>query len=209
MVVNEDGSQEHLNISEWGSLGNVVKYEINEHIIYVTFQRRMENGIHIDYLFIYGDDIRDLTFKSILSMVYKASGASNRDTIKNVVGQLQSKLKSADSSKNPQAISLLSTLNIQRSNSPSLSSTEVEYYKSKQPGGYIFRYVGKIKPTFISNSDRWFNYRYGQKTFTDITWKEYSRYYSTGFLPTFPSIGYTNYVREVEDYDWYDKKEIK
>lgn len=74
------------------------------------------------------------------------------------------------------------------SKSPSSDSKELVYKKCTIPGLYLFRYFGKIKPTFIDFGK---NEHYKIKGITkqeyDDSWNELI---GTGYLPLYPSIGY-------------------
>ena len=86
-------------------------------------------------------------------------------------------------------------VDIRLTNGPTLNISEIEYYKSNKSGGVVSRYSGKIKPTFIKTSnDINFNYTYGKRIITDRNHKQYSKYKSTGYLPQYPSIDYTDIV---------------
>lgn len=99
-----------------------------------------------------------------------------------------------------------SSLDLSKSDSPSLSSTEIDYYKSTKSGTYIHRYFGKIKPTFFDPNDYMeerFNYRFYKKIIKpqDFNSSIFQKYNGTGFSPSYPSIDYYGLDKKDEYYN--------
>ena len=81
------------------------------------------------------------------------------------------------------------------SKSPDVEITkEINYKKCITPSNYIFRYFGKIKPTFIDfNHSR----HYEIKKITTLEYNEnWEKYIKTNYLPLYPSINYF-YINEI------------
>ena len=97
------------------------------------------------------------------------------------------------------------SLSLSKAESPSLSSYEIEYYKEDNPGEWVDRQYGKIKPTFISmDNDVNFNYKYYKKRYEDLSDSEKNilkSYLNTGYPPIYPSIDYFYFTKEKEDYE--------
>ena len=96
------------------------------------------------------------------------------------------------------------SLDIIRADSPSLSTTEIQYLKSKKTGNIVERYDGKIKPTFIKPiNDLNFNYVYWKNVVEKDEYDKsvYSKYSKTGFVPLFPSIKYDSILKNKISYD--------
>lgn len=99
-----------------------------------------------------------------------------------------------------------------RADSPSLSSTEIDYFKdNSNHGKFMERYLGAIKPTFIKPNDPYmFNYLY-KKLVYDKNGYESSKYYKykdSKFQPNYPSLEYYLYDKEPLEYN-DDKKIIQ
>ena len=97
-----------------------------------------------------------------------------------------------------------SSVDLVRADSPSLSSTEIDYYKNNIAGGDgVLRLFGKIRPTFISQTDDInFNYRYSKKIIqlTDYKSTEFFRYRYSNYQPVYPSIKYFAIDKVKENY---------
>lgn len=89
------------------------------------------------------------------------------------------------------------SLYIIKTDSPSLSCDEIEYYKHDGDRNYLIRYDGKIKPCFGYGA----NYLY-YKIYIDNPDIEYiNKYSQSGYPPLFKSIKYYSYRKEKIDYD--------
>ena len=140
-----------------------------------------------NYIILLTDDISNITYQKIKSMISN-SGNGYMKILNNI-------LKSVNPTINPPMIGIQSTVDFRLADSPSLNTSEITYYKSNKSGGVALRYSGKIKPTFIkSSNDINFNYTYSKRIITDQNYKQYSKYKSTGYLPQYPSIDYTDIV---------------
>lgn len=93
-------------------------------------------------------------------------------------------------------ISINKSLFINTASSPSLSSTEIEYYKDDNAvieDCYVLRYDGKIKPTFISKSQsESMNNKYFKITVSEDIYNssDFKKYELSGYPPLYPSIGF-------------------
>lgn len=103
-----------------------------------------------------------------------------------------------------QTILLKKSLSIHRVDGPSLSTNEIEYYKSNNPGSYCCRYFGKIKPTFISSDNvKFFNYKYSKLVYTKNSFEksDFRKYINSGYPPIYPSINYFYLLKNKENYN--------
>jgi hypothetical protein len=155
-------------------------------------------------------DFSKLTFYNIHS--YLSSIIKNKyidDDIKKILMNLRIKMDSVNSSNNPPIIIPKSSLDIIKDNGPSLLSNEIVYYKNGNPGEYVLRYFGKIKPTFVSSkNDINFNYLYYKDYLSDNRFNgeseyqksKYSIYAKTKYTPIFPSIDYFSIKKIKQNY---------
>lgn len=177
--------------------------------LYFTIEHVL-NGYYRVY--IYSDNISYLTFANVLNIlkdIYKEN---------NILQHIYKFMLSVDNSSNPNIITIGSGIGIMRADSPSLKSSEITYYKVNNFTNNILRYSGKIKPTFISPDDIYFNYIYYKKIIQDYKLSKFFKYYSTKYTPTFPSLGYYSFDKEKLDYNnplwdfaeysWYDTNKI-
>ncbi len=88
------------------------------------------------------------------------------------------------------------SLSVVSCDSPSLSSTEVEYYKNNNKRNYLIRYDGKIKPCFGYGD----NFLYYKIYSNDEDVKYINKYSSSGYPPLFKSIKYYAYRNELIKY---------
>lgn len=106
-------------------------------------------------------------------------------------------------------ISIDKSLHVTTAESPSLSTTEIEYFKNDSnllDICYVLRYDGNIKPTFIKYEDRGKNVVYGKRIYNEFDYKksEFAKYSNSGFSPSFPSIGYCAWVEMLNNYSKYN-----
>lgn len=150
------------------------------------------------FIILLTDNISNITYSKIKSISLDDEYITILKTI----------LDSANSTINPPMIRISNTVDLQLADSPSLNSSEITYYKSNKSGGIVLRYSGKIKPTFIKSiNDINFNYTYSKLVMTGQEIKQYEQYLkykSTGYLPQYPSIGYTD-IRNIGKTIYEDK----
>lgn len=89
------------------------------------------------------------------------------------------------------------SLQIVKTDSPSLSCDEIEYYKLNNNRNYLIRYDGKIKPCFGYGD----NYLYYKIFSDDGDIGAIKKYSQTGYPPLFKSINYYSYRYEVIEYN--------
>lgn len=124
---------------------------------------------------------------------------------------LKDKLKKA---KSIPLISIDKSLFINKAGSPSLSSTEIEYYKDDNAiieDCYVLRYDGKIKPTFISQEQSEFrNSKYYKVEMTEDEYNlsEFKRFETFGYSPLYPSIGFCAIQSQPMSFDKLKKQLI-
>ena len=131
---------------------------------------------------IYSQDVANLTFSNVLEHI--------SDEIL-LVG-----LKSLALDKQS-AVSCIKSLDMELAESPSLSTSEISFYKTDLPGQVLLRESGAIKPTFVlKENDINYNYRYSkQELGTGL-----SRYLKSGYAPLYPSAGYFFIGKNSENY---------
>lgn len=164
-------------------------------------------------LCIFSTNLNDFTLKGLIEKIEKEKTETGDTKKLNKLKRYQSILKSIlETSKLPTPLITSSSLDIIRANSPSLSTTEIQYLKSNKSGNIVERYDGKIKPTFIkSNNDINFNYVYRKHIIKQNEYSKsiYSKYSKTGFTPLFPSVGYDSILKDKFSYndipDWMEK----
>lgn len=126
-----------------------------------------------------------LTYKNILSAL--SPQVSLEQPI--ILNELY-KILSSPNSSGLDLIKFSNGLVTKKTNSPSISSQEIEYYKSSSNKS-IVRLMGKIKPYFIKIDDRYKNYQYYKIKYKD-TPSEYKIYSQTIYEPKYPSISYNS-----------------
>lgn len=148
-----------------------------------------------------------LNEKFILSNIRDTDAEESKKKCLVILSFLKDLLEKNKAWKSMVTIIQLSSLDLSKSDSPSLSSTEIDYYKSSKSGTYIHRYFGKIKPTFFDPNDYMeerFNYRFYKKIIKpqDFNSSIFQKYNSTGFSPSYPSIDYYGLDKKDEYYNW-------
>ena len=163
--------------------GSAINQFVNGNVKFLS--KSVNNKLFIILL---TDDISNITYSKIKTISSDYDNISYMNTLKII-------LNSTNSTINPPMIGISNTVDLQLADSPSLNSSEITYYKSNKSGGVVLRYSGKIKPTFIkSSNDINFNYTYSKLLVNDQNYGQYLKYKSTGYLPQYPSIGYTDIV---------------
>jgi hypothetical protein len=82
---------------------------------------------------------------------------------------------------------------------PSLGSKEI-YYCKKNTHKLIIRGLGKIKPYFLLNNDKYYNNKYIKHKLNELG-DNYQQYLNTNYGPKYPSIGYFASTYEKENYN--------
>jgi hypothetical protein len=138
----------------------------------------------------YGDIDEYLTIKKIIPILQEARAALLLNSEANkFIGRLRNVLESAQD--NSQSITLPTTLDIALADGPSISATEIEYYKNDStPSSPILRVFGKLRPTFVTRDSSYHNLRYSKSIKNQSELSEYNKYSSTKFSPVYKSIGY-------------------
>lgn len=187
---------------------NNVKYIINDntfddknvYVMSIVSKNNIQNisGFAIDNVKFLSNSVDDKLFiilltNDISNITY--SKIKSKPSNNEYINILKTILDSVNSTINPPMIGILNTVDLQLADSPSLNSSEITYYKNNKSGGIVLRYSGKIKPTFVkSSNDINFNYTYSKLLVNDQNYGQYLKYKSTGYLPQYPSIGYTDIV---------------
>lgn len=206
-------------------INNINKFIINEDLLYdsnITYYSMNKNSgfyliidetdpknikRYIIFVFNKGDktylpikkirNILDITLNDLISssIQYKIIDSFN-------------KIISSDANLKHIYVSFPAGLSAWTAPSPSLSSTELEYYKNDK-SEFIERNIGKIKPTFIKdNSEYFFNYKFKKITIGDAEKiPGYFNYQNTGYSAKYPSIGFYPFKKEVQSYNVTDNKD--
>ena len=105
-----------------------------------------------------------------------------------------------------QSIVFLNGITPYKVNSPSLNTTEIDYYKHKfNTPTTIFRELGKIKPYFVEPTNiRYRNYQYSKVPLNDENVD--GKYFATPYSPKYPSINYFPLKSEPVQYVVEDDK---
>lgn len=86
-----------------------------------------------------------------------------------------------------------------------INSKEISYHK-RNVFSYLFRYDGKIKPTFTTKKSTLYYKDYGSTS--KLLSTEYHKYSESGFEPTYPSLGYCA-IKKIDEYDYNVKPKIQ
>lgn len=186
---------------------------------YDDFESNLQIILYNDNTLIFiirkGNEYKDfLTFPNMYSIINNLMSSEDDNSLKWMEGKhvfykplfdMCRKMKSADNTNNPPIIIPKSSLIITKAKGPSASISEITYHKSSEPGEYMLRYSGRIKPTFISgeNDDINFNYMYYRDFMSPDKYKnsKYGLYINTKFQPLFPSIDYFSIKKMRQNYN--------
>jgi hypothetical protein len=159
--------------------------------------------------FINGSYKDDSTFKGIKQALEEYTKNASSSITQCVFQLLQENLNAADMN-GLAVVSNSTSIDIERADSPSLSSKEIEYYKNdKSSGEYVYRYSGPIRPSFISlSNDTNFNYVYYRDS---VVWdgSKYKKYYGSGYPPLYPSIDYCSLLERRFSYECPNEESLK
>lgn len=144
-----------------------------------------------DYYVIVVNNKDDITYANFFKKLENDKISGVDDEVRDLLTQI-----SPDNMTPPTILRIDNSIYKTFSKSPSSDSKEFVYKKCTIPGLYLFRYFGKIKPTFI-DFDK--NEHYEIKKITkqeyDDSWNELI---GTGYLPLYPSIGYF-YIKKLHE----------
>ena len=95
-------------------------------------------------------------------------------------------------------------------NSPSKHSLETKYIKNDSAKNYVFRYDGKLKPTFIKDNMNFIYYKdYVSDNSNDskLSSSKYMKYIGTNYEPLYPSINYSA-INKIEQWNYDELPKI-
>ena len=171
---------------------NNVKYKNIDDTFYlywVKSENIQENAIYEiaevkNYYVIAVNDKDDITYTKF----FKETITNIKDKTNNSIKDKLNQLGDINNIIYPTVLRIDNSIYKTFSKSPSSDSKEFVYKKCTIPGLYLFRYFGKIKPTFINFDE---NEHYEIKKITkqeyDDSWNELM---GVGYLPLYPSIDY-------------------
>lgn len=182
---NQTNTSWLMNLNEY----NPIIYPVeNENTKWVFIKNNGE-----DYLLIFlPKKIKyEFTYKKVIGYLSNLLNTNELDETKiNLINFLKNILSNNLTDPLYQFIILPNILEIQKADSPSLSSTEIDYYKNSKNSTHLERYFGHIKPTFIDENDNKFNYVYKKKILDENESDLIKKYHDSGFPPIYPSIDY-------------------
>ena len=191
-----------------------VKYIINGSITYlIVCDETSEKEIKDVYIFIISKDNESLSYSQVLKnlkgyLTLKNSQnilQSSHNIYTNIIEIVESRLYRTiltnfydylNSIITPKSIVIERSICGKRAQSPNLNSNEIKYYKVDSNFlQYLFRYDGKIRPTFVGIDDNYKNYLYTKKIIdgNDV----YLEYTDSNFQPRFPSIGFYSFEEPI------------
>lgn len=176
------------------------------------YSKEKENGYSCPYPYVKDVHYNISKYENMFyrNIVKHLSKFSNDDKYKNVPQILKDfyEILKSSNPKYEQIIHFDKSLTGVYANSPSLSSKEI-YYHKKKADKTIIRNLGKIKPYFIQDDDRYYNLKYSKKYLSEMD-ENYHQYSSTNYGPKYPSLNYFSLNSEREQYTgMYDSNRIE
>lgn len=141
-----------------------------------------------DLLILLTDDINDLTFKRMYNILH--NNYTNLDT---EISILYSIMKCKI---DPELIVFNNSLLWTITDGPSKNIEEITYLKDNDTTEYVFRYDGKIKPTFVNDN----NILYYKDSISNDN-NNYKKYNNSGYEPLYPSINYCS-IKSIKDWNY-------
>lgn len=99
----------------------------------------------------------------------------------------------------PNPVFIYKSLNINNTEGPAKSITEIQYGKNNDSYNYVYRYDGYIKPSFTGE-----NLIYFKDIFNEDNKSKYKKYLPYNYPPLYPSIGFYCFNKKSLKYDSYD-----
>lgn len=180
------------------SLYNKFKFDINNNCWAVS--------IHDNLLMFISPSMDAFTFANIYDILKKYVNETPTDA--NLSIELNEQLlylyKLMQFKEDPKLIMFNGLVDWEYAKGPSLETTEIEYYKNNNEHDYVFRYDGKIKPSFTTENQ----FVYYKDFISDdrsngisnLQKSVYSKFINTNFIPIYPSIGYCPIRKTPIDY---------
>lgn len=183
------------NQSVYDVITHNINTKINDQLLYYCPDRIGEENI----IYLISNDLNYLTFKYVKDNILKLTDCDrNLLKLKNLLS----------STEDMTAIIFDKSLEIKQAIGPTTTISEVDYIKDDN--GYVgmFRYGGKLKPTFISGDDDKFNYIYYKDVLKSEYYSDsiYKKYSVTNYQPLYKSIGY--YSIKNHQLDYKDPKKL-
>ena len=203
-----DKIKRHIESNEFKTVYKLYESDIDEENIYCVRIKNSERFYGILVCDKYLNNVTYMGFKQILDNYIKSKENSTYEQIDNALIYLNFKLNHV---KPVPLITLNKSLYITKSHSPSISSTEIEYYKNDDSTSeecYVLRYDGKIKPTFINKEkSEAINKKYFKITLNkdEFLKSDINKYMHSGLPLLYPSIGYYAINEKALSYDKIEK----
>lgn len=128
---------------------------------------------------------------------------NNYDNI--TVTYLQQLYNMMSSKVDPSIIVFDSSIKYNNTPSPSINTTEVEYFKDDDSFNYVIRYDGMIKPAFVDKNDILY---YKDYVYTRLKTSPYALYGKDGQEPLFPSIDFCA-IKKLDDWSYTKLPKVK
>lgn len=149
-----------------------------------------------DLLLIISDNGDLLTFKSMSDILYNIDNSAYANIDLSVAKYLNAIYLMMSSKVNPELIMFGGSLLYGPADGPSKNIDEITYYKDNDTQDYVFRYDGKLKPTFVN--DPKLNILYYKDYVSDdrtrgkskLQNSDYIRYINSEYEPLYSSINY-------------------
>lgn len=153
-------------------------------------------------------DVIDKWDSSNVKPIFNNINSEDGETLKKFYNYLKSIII-------PKSVVIERSICGKRAQSPNLNSNEIKYYKVDSNFlQYLFRYDGKIKPTFVGVDDNYKNYLYTKKIIKDND--VYLEYTDSKFQPRFPSIEFYSFeepseidYNNIHDDKWFNNGILK
>lgn len=163
---------------------------------------------------IVGKTMNSITFKNVTALLMMNTWSSSTgpytyiNEFKNILSRVNE----------PRTFAFTKGLYISKADAPSLGTNEIEYYKNDDMNiVYVTRYDGSIRPTFLTggSDSRYFNNVHTKKMLKkgdivvsndDREKNSFSKFASSGFEPSFKSIGYYSIISK--QYNYKDPSDI-
>lgn len=167
------------NQSVYDVITHNIDTKISDQLLYYCPNRIGEENV----IYLISNDLNYLTFKYVKDNVLKLIDCDgNLLMLKNLLS----------STEDMTAIIFDKSLEIKQAIGPTTTISEVDYIKDDNGYVSLFRYGGKLKPTFISGDGGRFNYIYNKDVLKSEYYSDsiYKKYSATKYQPLYKSIGY-------------------
>ena len=157
-----------------------------------------------DFICFITNDKDNMTFKKFKRILEENTDNVENEDIKHYLSKIKELMTQII---DPTFIQINSSVKYAFADSPSNDTREIVYFKDNTAHNYVFRYDGKIKPTFVDNTSTLYYKDYVSDSKDNSKFKDtvYRNYVITGYEPSYPSIYYC-VIKKLTADDWrYDK----